>query len=30
MTQTAATQELKLIFDNYFKIFPKISFSYLP
>jgi hypothetical protein len=30
MIQTAATQELKYIFDNYFKIFPKRSYPYIP
>jgi uncharacterized protein (DUF486 family) len=30
MTQTAATQELKYVFNNYFKIFPKKTFPYLP
>jgi hypothetical protein len=30
MTKTAATNELKYIFDNYFKIFPKFSYPYLP
>jgi uncharacterized protein (DUF486 family) len=30
MIQTDATPELKYIFDNYFKIFPKSSFPYIP